>query len=580
MLLRLRTRVHALLQSLGASASFAYATLMLLQFKVVYGMWFYRDMPAGDTSSYYTHAWRWHHAGRINLVMSPLYTTFFGTMMSFSDHAYAVTLWHRVVIVFIVSLLALALMRRLLPHGIAWLIAAWWVITPVNFDALYEVHLFAVIPILIACLVALYRPGVWTRGTTLGIFLAGGFLMRNEAFVAAELWAVLCTIREVRWARTGGAPPCRVYLRAYGIPVVLAIALVVSFYTRSTLQFPQLSTQLSLKHTVNVCQIYAYGYQQRYVDWTKSPWTECQDLMQRDFGVPLPSMTEAIARNPRAMLDHFLWNVRLIPDGLQVLLFNATSGQGQPDYIPRTTGSGFALAMSILTLVTLAVGLWLLHRDRWWDRWIAARVWGWLALLSMVPVTLVVMVMQRPRPSYLLAFFFFATALCGMCVLAILDRLGGAGLLALLAPVAAIGLIVLVPRHFTPAYRNPDTSTSRPVLLRYERLAPFRPLLTEPGTRILANGWPFDLCAYVAVVECTGIEYRDFMAAKPGAVSVAEWLAHEQITVFYVDESVLADPAAQPFLSNAQGEGWQTVAWVETADARWRLLKRRVESRK
>jgi hypothetical protein len=514
--------------------------------------------------------------------MSPLYTMFYGTMLRVSDHAYVVTIVHRVVLVLVVAVLVLALMRRLLPPGLAWLVTAWWALTPVNYDTLYEVHLFAAIPILIACLVASCGPGVWSRGATLGVFVAGGLLVRNEVLVAAGLWALACAVREVHGARTAGtagALPYRRYVAAYGIPIVLAVGLFVPVHARTVSWVPDLSARLARKHTLNVCQIYAYGYQQRHADWTGSPWTECQALMQRDFGVSLPTMTEAIARNPGAMLEHFLWNLRLIPDGLQVLLFNATAGHGQPDYVRRATGSRFALGMTILTLAVLVVGGWRLWRDRWWERWIAARVWGWLALSLVVVVTLVVMVMQRPRPSYLLAFFFFTTALCGMCVLAILDRLGGAGWLALLAPVVAVAVIVLAPRHFTPAYRNLDGSASRPVLLRYERLVPFQRLLAEPGTRLLANGWPFELCAYIAPGACTGVEYRDFMARKPGATSVADRLAHDDITLFYADETVLADPAARSFVDDAAGHGWQTVARVETADARWRLLQRRAGPR-
>jgi hypothetical protein len=575
----LRTRPLEVWHRLASSAWFAYATLVLLQLKVIDGMWRYRDISTGDTASYYLNAWQWHRYRQTNIVMSPLYTMFYGTMMRVSDHAYVVTIIHRVVLVLVVAVLVLALMRRLLPPGLAWLVTAWWALTPVNFDTLYEVHLFAAIPILVACLVASCGPGVWSRGATLGILMAGGLLVRNEVLVAAGLWALACAIREVHEARTAGRPSYRRYVAAYGIPIVLAVLLVVPVHAGTVSWVPDLSARLPLKHTLNVCQIYAYGYRQRHVDWTGSPWTECQDLMQRDFGVPLPSMTEALARNPRAMLEHFLWNVRLIPDGLQVLLFNATAGHGQPDYIRRATGSRFALVMTVFTLVVLVVGGWRLWRDRWWERWIAARVWGWLALSFVVVVTLVVMVTQRPRPSYLLALFFFMAALCGMCVLAIVDRLGGAGWLGLLAPVVAVGLIVLAPRHFTPAYRNLDGSASRPVLLRYERLVPFQRLLAEPGARLLANGWPFELCAYIAPRACTGVEYRDFMARKPGAVSVADWLAHDDITLFYADETVLADPAARSFVDDAAGHGWQTVARVETADARWRLFQRRTGPR-
>ena len=33
---------------------------------------------------------------------------------------------------------------------LAWLLAAWWAVLPVNFDTLYEVHLFALLPVLAA----------------------------------------------------------------------------------------------------------------------------------------------------------------------------------------------------------------------------------------------------------------------------------------------------------------------------------------------------------------------------------------------------------------------------------------------
>jgi hypothetical protein len=108
MLLRPRARVHALLQRLGSSAGFAYATLALLQLTVVFGMWSYRDLTAGDTAGYYTRAWAWHH-GQTDIVWSPLYVAFYGLMLRFSSDAYVVTILHRLVIVFVVALLALAL---------------------------------------------------------------------------------------------------------------------------------------------------------------------------------------------------------------------------------------------------------------------------------------------------------------------------------------------------------------------------------------------------------------------------------------------------------------------------------------
>jgi hypothetical protein len=470
-------------------------------------------------------------------------------------------------------------MRRLLPHSIAWLVTAWWVVTPVNFDALYEVHLFGVIPTLIAYLVALYKPTIWTRGAALGVFLTGAFLMRNELFIATGLWAAICFLWEIYQGRKRGAFTPLLYLRAYGIPILLTGLIVVFFYWRSDVKFPGLSAGLQEKHTLNVCQIYAFNYQQRNTDWTKSPWTECQDLMRRDFGVPQPSMTEAIRRNPRAMLDYFLWNVRLIPDGVQVLLFNATSGTGEPDYIPRILNSSYAAVLSILTLVTLVVGLWLLYRHHWWDRWIKERVWGWLALLCTVVVMFVVMLMQRPRPSYLFNLFYFLVAVIGMCVSAIVDRWIGIKRFSLVFPVIALALILLMPPYFNPAYLNPGGYAGRPLLTAYKRLAPFETVLSQQGVRILGTGWLGNLCYYVTPVNhCTAVEYWSFTAAKPPETAFADWLTEGNITLFYVDEGILADPAAQSFFEDPEAAGWETLAFVQTDTQRWRLLRRLPDS--
>src|SRR4051794_38473678 len=71
-----------------------------------------------------------------------------------SSDAEFVTLAHRLVIVLVLAALVLAVMRKFLPHPIAWLLTAWWVVLPINFDALYEVHLFGLIPLLAAILLA------------------------------------------------------------------------------------------------------------------------------------------------------------------------------------------------------------------------------------------------------------------------------------------------------------------------------------------------------------------------------------------------------------------------------------------
>src|SRR2546427_1259749 len=137
---------------------FSYLMLLLLQLKVMWGIWQYRDLAPGDESGYYNRAFLWFKDLSVDIVWSPLYTAFLGTLMHLSPHAYFVTILHRLIIVLALDLMILALMRRLLPHRIAWLIAAWWAILPINFDTAYAVHLFAVIPVHAAWLLVLPRP--------------------------------------------------------------------------------------------------------------------------------------------------------------------------------------------------------------------------------------------------------------------------------------------------------------------------------------------------------------------------------------------------------------------------------------
>lgn len=568
-------RLVAILERLASSTRFAYGTLLLLQLKVVWGMWLYRDLPWGDTGYYFARSLLWYTSFRGSIAWSPLYTGFYGSLMNLSPDAYFVTTLHRLIIIFVASTLVLALMRRLLPHSAAWLIAAWWVISPVTFDALYEVHLFAVIPTTLAYLVVLYKPTIWTRGAALGIFLVSGTLSRNEIMIAAGLWALLCLGWEIYQARKRGMLPVLTYLRAYGIPMLLAAILVGFFYWRATEQFPKLSEAMSNKHTRNVCQVYSFNYQQRDPSWSENPFASCSNIMMQHFGAPQPSMTEAIRLNPQAMLDFFQWNLHLIPDGIQVLLFNATSGTGQPDYITRITGSPYPTVLGMLAIAVVVVGGWLIRRNGWWNLWIKPRIWGWLALSCVVVVMGFVMLTQRPRPSYLYNLFLFLTAVIGLCGAAIVDRVVGLKRFKLAFPAIAIALIIIVPPYFTPTYRNPSGYTGRYLMEAYRRLAPYQSIYATSDIRFLGAGWIIDICNYAGNRECVPLDYRAWITDKPADLSLADWLAQENIDLFYVDESIIASPDVQAFLQNSDREGWDMLVSVQTDSANWRLLRRR-----
>ena len=60
---------------------FSYLMLSLLQLKVMWGVWQYRDLTPGDESGYYNRAFLWFKDLSVDVVWSPLYTSFLGTLM-------------------------------------------------------------------------------------------------------------------------------------------------------------------------------------------------------------------------------------------------------------------------------------------------------------------------------------------------------------------------------------------------------------------------------------------------------------------------------------------------------------------
>src|SRR5690606_21556771 len=129
-------------------------------------------------------------------------------------------------------------------------------------------------------------------------------------------------------------------------------------------------------------------------DWTGNPWWDCGEIIAQDFGNPLPTFTEALLANPTAMAAHFLWNLQQRPTMVQIGLFNATSNPYNPDIRYHGTDSPVARNLTVAAIGVCAVGLFLLARRRraWWQRWLQARAWGWLALALFATSSLVTII--------------------------------------------------------------------------------------------------------------------------------------------------------------------------------------------
>lgn len=567
------------LQKFASRPFVAYLTIFLLQFKVVWQIWEFKDLTFGDTSSYFRDAFRWYEGFIVNIIWSPLYTAFFGSFLHITSDVYSVLILHRLVIIFAVTLMVLALMRQLLPPAIAWLMTVWWVVLPINFNTLYEVHLFSVIPILVACLLVLKSSKPWARGCAIAVLAASALLVRNEFLLIFLAFSSICVGYEFWQMRSQPRYPWRSYLMSYGIPLLVAGLLVIFFYSRSYIQFPELSVVSKPKHTLNVCQIYAAGYQQRHSDWTGSPWTECNALMQRDFGQEYPSLFQALVANPPAMIEHFLWNYYLTLNGIQVSLFNATSGSINPDYAPVNLGQTWVLIPTIIVSLIWIAGLFLLIRDRdyWWKFWLQKRALGWTLLLIAAGLCIFVIIpMQRPRPSYLFSLALFLMSLTGLCIFVITHKWHRVQKLSAALPILMAFLLVVIP----PYYPN-QQYTDRALLNLYRKYLPFQNKFARTDTVFLSRDYPFELCSYLGgSTACNGKSYtgENFLGGMPPNMPIEDVLKQQGVNLFYADNLLLGrlqqDPRATTLLSNPESVGWKLLALSNKENSKWMLFER------
>lgn len=557
---------------------FPYLTLILLQLKVVWRIWDYKDLTSGDTSSYFLDAHSWFEHRTVHILWSPTYTAFYGSLLHITSDVYVVAILHRLIIVFAASILMLALMRKLLPHGLAWLISAWWVILPINFNTLYEVHLFSILPLFAASLLVLAKQAIWTRGGAIAILVASAVLVRNEQLVAVFLFTAICIFWEIRqFIITKQKPALRKYVLGYGVPLLLAGLVILFFVIHSSVPVPsqELSADAKVKHVLNICQVYAAGYQQRHPDWALSPWTDCAGLMEKTFGQPYPSLSEALRANPAAMVQHFAWNIGLTLNGIQVALFNATSGMVNPDYAPVTLNAKWVIIPTIAAGAVLIAGLFLLYRDRqyWWQTWLKERAMGWFVLISIAAVAVFVVIpTQRPRPSYLFSLTILLMASIGMSLFIIFHRFSSKNLKHVV-PFLAVVLLIAVPSYYT--------ETGRPMLDLYNRFKPFQDVIANKETTFLTREYSFDLCSYLQKSEiCNPLSYADqnFFAGVPETLPLQAFLRKRKVNLFYVDESLLAklqsNPLTAKFLSKPGSVSWKLIAMQDESGSKWMLFQK------
>ncbi len=561
--------VDALVEKALTKAWPSYVLILLLQSKVIWRIWEIRDITYGDTSSYFESAKKWADGFLVDIVWSPLYTAFYGSFLFVTADPYNVTIMHRVVIVLAAAVGVLFVLRQLLSPSLALLGAAWWAILSINYNTLYEVHLFALLPILVVWALVLGRDSAWARGAGFAILATSGVLVRNEFLVAAVVMLLLCIAHERRrWKKVTTFAP------AYGIPLVAGVTLCGLAYWRSVIKLPEIWPHLEAKHTLNMCQVYAFGYQQRHPEWTASPWIECQALAHSTFGLDYPSIGQMLWSNPIATLTHFWWNLGLAPNGLEALLFNARAGSFDPDYAPTHVAT-YPLILGALVIALLTGGAILAWRARsktplWWINRAAI---AFLPLLAMaVPVVLT----QRPRPSY---FFYVSVIVIAatMGAIAIMLRRwpGICRTLDIGALTLASALILSLPRYSLPPY----LLSGRPVLQKLEHLAPHRAALLKTQGRVILGHWASEVASYLDLNSIEGPRTafdNTLLRNWDGMSPLDQYLAEQRVDILYLDPGELAwlraQPQAKNMLDNPRAAGWLTLAHEERSDGNWALL--------
>lgn len=550
--------VHWLLSLFRHPATLPIA-VVLLELRRLRGIARYRDLTSGDTSSYFLDAIRWITDSQLNFAWSPIYSILSGMLLQQTGDPYATVLLVRVGSALLLAVAVGLLLRRCLSAGVALLVGAWWAFEPIAFDTLYEIHLFSAIGPVAALWMTLRFPSPAGRAATLALLTIWAFLQRNEYGVVVVLAGAIFVWRDVWRGR---------HWRPYVLAGVLSVLTVGLAYERSVMKYPELETAFAEKHTLNVCQIYAFGYQQRHPDWTPSPWTECSALMQEKFGMRLPTLWQAFLRNWRAMLVHFAWNLRLAPAGIQVLLFSQTSFSDNPDYAPvhKTDRAPYYSAAILALWLAGLLAAW--KDDRFFN---ILRKEHWPSLLlsgSLVVSGLIVAATQRPRPSYLLALQVVLMLITGLALQAIVNRLS---LRAWVDPAGLLVLLILLLAM--PAYFTAERFPNRPLLTLYRRLEDHKAKLI--GRKVLTPGYSGEICSYLATRPAPGCEGAFYYGLRDRirAEGMQRVLETQGIQVVYVDAAVIGDDAVRAWLPRRSELGWVTIAEVGGPDP-WVLVRK------
>jgi hypothetical protein len=217
------------------------------------------------------------------------------------------------------------------------------------------------------------------------------------------------------------------------------------------------------------------------------------------------------------------------------------------------------------------VVIFLRHPREWYKKLIEPVVWGWVVMLCVASIVVIIMIVERPRPSYMFSLGLLVMAATGCSLEMIISRWSHSNLWPLFL-VAVAALLVL-----EPCYYNGQQFGPRPRLEIYRHIVPFRQII-DPSVAVMAPGVGAELCFYLSRITnryCSGIDYFPFRDATPVVADWNEALVKRKVKFFVANEAVLTDPPAAEFINTAPLNGWQVAAEENIPGHRWLLLEKK-----
>jgi len=271
------------------------------------------------------------------------------------------------------------------------------------------------------------------------------------------------------------------------------------------------------------------------------------------------------------VIKHSIWNLRLVPAAVQLLLFNGTSGRPNPDVVPQLQRSRMALVLSVLAAIVVLAALWYRARRALGGRSSADSLWTWLAMLAVVSFSVPVILLLRPRPAYLYSLSLLLMAGIATCLRLLA---GGWPLWPRVAPLMPILMIVL-PLCVPSAYGTRARHGPQPLWDDYERLRGYEKLL-DRADAVFIGMRPVEIANYVGHGRCQVFDYSAFSEMKL-RTNLTQFLNARHMTLLELDQTALdklessSPGSVAKFFENGASAGWRLLE-IRRLDRGWWML--------